>query len=68
MDWLNSVTNLEALTYVKGRIRKATVQEIRDMIQHVWQELEYQLDIRQVMSSAHVETCYVQNYLRHISN
>jgi hypothetical protein len=44
------------LNNLKARIREAAEQITRDMLQCVWQELEYRLGICRVMNSARMET------------
>jgi hypothetical protein len=42
--------------HLQARIKEVGELVTRDMLQHVWQGLEYQLDICRVMNGAYVET------------
>lgn len=51
--------------HLEARTGEAAELGTRDMVQFMWQEMEYQLDICKVINDTHVETNYVQNYLRY---
>jgi hypothetical protein len=57
--WENyvSVDKIRDLKDLKGRIQETAERVTRDMLQSVWQEEEYRLDIRSVTNGARVESC-----------
>jgi len=52
---------LASIPELKVRIRTAIETITHDMLQTVWNELDYRVDVCRITKGAHIDTCKVRN-------